>query len=172
MRRAARFGDAVMLDSMLGRDALQEHVDRYRDYCRQVGRTPKVVVIRRAWIGTPEETAAFGEEVRQDVQRALQWSSAATTPWLEALRRKGGYSIAEVEDRVVVGDSLKVAERLQALAGIVGIDYFILKVRWSRVSAPHLLFEQIRRLGKAVSRFTSSPDQRQDKDQPPEGGLE
>jgi alkanesulfonate monooxygenase SsuD/methylene tetrahydromethanopterin reductase-like flavin-dependent oxidoreductase (luciferase family) len=128
VRRAARVGAGIIIDSLTAPERCKEIVDRYRD----AGGTGAAILIRRAWVGE----APRGEFDKQmDVYRSYAASSAM---------KKWG------EDELVnVTSSADVAATLLDALHTTGADALNIRVTVPGV-APEAVREQIMVIGDEV----------------------
>lgn len=128
VRRAARLGAGIIIDSLTAPGRCKEIVDRYRD----AGGTGAAILIRRAWVGE----APRGEFDKQmDVYRSYATSSAM---------KKWG------EDELVnVTSSADVAATLLDALHTTGADALNIRVTVPGV-APEAVREQITMIGDEV----------------------
>lgn len=125
VRRAARVGAGIIIDSLTAPERCREIVERYRE----AGGTGAAILIRRAWLGAPPR-----EQLDRQVQ--VYKSYAATS----AIASWG-------EDEVVAGGD--AADRLVDALSTTGADALNIRVTVPGV-APTLVREQIAALGDEV----------------------
>lgn len=125
MKRAARLGDGWITDNMhtLGEEA--EMAERYRDYCREEGREPFVVVTRNAWVAETEQ-----EVVDDWYQSVIDFHLGYIKAGLEIADPHGIYErldrgdhvpLAEfAHDRAIAGTPEQCREQLGRWQGEVG----------------------------------------------------
>jgi alkanesulfonate monooxygenase SsuD/methylene tetrahydromethanopterin reductase-like flavin-dependent oxidoreductase (luciferase family) len=139
LRRAARWGAGIMIDSLRATADVARVAARYRELCDEAGTRPGTIgAIRRIWLGDVTETdnfiAAFGAEL----ERYLAQVGPGRGPVAKALYDTGVTREA-ILDRVFVGEPEAVAEQIGAWAEAAGVEYLMLKVQWGR-----RVFEQIK----------------------------
>ena len=125
VRRAARVGAGILVDSLTSPERCREVVERYRE----AGGTGAAILIRRAWLGAPP---------RQELDRQVEvYKSYAAT---SAMASWG-------EDEVVAGDD--AADRLVDALRETGADALNVRVTVPGVE-PGQVREQIAALGDEV----------------------
>ena len=128
VRRAARVGAGIIIDSLTAPDRCKEIIDRYRD----AGGVGAAILIRRAWVGEPPR----GEFDKQmDVYRSYA-SKSAMTKWGE-------------DELVSVPDAADVAATLLDSLHTTGADALNIRVTVPGVG-PELVREQITVIGDDV----------------------
>jgi len=138
LRRAARWGAGIMIDSLRATADVAKVAARYRELCADAGRRPATVgAIRRIWLGDETETERFISAFGEELERYLLQVGPGRGPVAKALHDTGVTREA-ILDRVFVGQPEEVAENVGAWAEAAGVDYVMLKVQWGQ-----RVFEQI-----------------------------
>jgi alkanesulfonate monooxygenase SsuD/methylene tetrahydromethanopterin reductase-like flavin-dependent oxidoreductase (luciferase family) len=139
LRRAARWGAGVMIDSLRATADVAKVAGRYRELCKEAGRRPGTVgAIRRIWLGDEAETERFIAAFGAELERYLVQVGPGRGPVAKALHHTGVTREA-ILDRVFVGRPEEVAETIGAWATAAGVEYVMLKVQWGM-----RVFEQIK----------------------------
>jgi hypothetical protein len=128
VRRAARAGAGLLMDSLSTPERCRELTDAYR----AVGGSGACIAIRRVWIGPPPRG-----EVDRQVDRYRSYSSGA------AQSRWGS------DELITADDATDVAEHLTESLARAGADAVNLRVHVPGVS-PAAARDQIARLGAGV----------------------
>ena len=128
VRRAARLGAGIIMDSLTAPDRCKEIVDGYRD----AGGTGAAILIRRAWVGEPPRAEV---DKQMDVYRSYAAKSAMT---------KWG-----ADELVSVPDAAEVAASLLDALHTTGADALNIRVTVPGVG-PELVREQITVIGDDV----------------------
>jgi alkanesulfonate monooxygenase SsuD/methylene tetrahydromethanopterin reductase-like flavin-dependent oxidoreductase (luciferase family) len=128
VRRAARVGAGLLMDSLSTPERCRELTDAYR----AEGGAGACIAIRRAWVGAPPR-----DDVDRQVDRYRSYSSSAA---------QAGWGSDEL---VTSNDAGEVAERLAATVALAGADAVNLRVHVPGVS-PAAARDQIVRLGEGV----------------------
>lgn len=126
LRRAARVGAGIIIDSLTSTERCREMVGRYRD----AGGTGAAILIRRAWVGEPPR-ARFDQQV--DVYRGYAPSTAS---W-------------GADEMVVSHDASAVADELVGALQGTGADALNVRVTVPGVT-PGQVGEQIVAIGDDV----------------------
>jgi alkanesulfonate monooxygenase SsuD/methylene tetrahydromethanopterin reductase-like flavin-dependent oxidoreductase (luciferase family) len=157
-RRAARRGDAILLDDLRTVGQLCELAGIYRDACQKAGRAPSVVLMRRAWIG---DAGYARDELRREVDAyARQVVKHSDAPWLGVGRAAAPADVPAPP--ILAGDPAEVREQLADCARLVGADKVVLKPPFIVGTPPlEVLVEQIRAAGEALGAGSwATPDPR------------
>lgn len=118
VRRAAQAADAVVLQSSWVRDEVQRHADLYRRTCEEVGRTPSIVLMRRAWLGSRSEAMRLVRETFDTYKTATSTAFPAhLTERSESYRATGDGS-----DLVLAGDVDAVVAQVVEWIEDLGLD--------------------------------------------------
>ena len=151
MRRAVRWGDAVMLSGLITGEEIRSGVLTYRKMCEESGIKPGPVgCIRRAWLTSGDESERFLQRFMDQLESHVGYSTHSDHEWVKSLRS------AErrwVQDVVFVGEPNRVAEELHAWAARIGIDYVVVKFHWGRDRDFESLPHQLRRAKVLCSRI-------------------
>ena len=151
VRRAARFADAAVIDSIRSPREIQRLVDLYRAECDRLDRSPAVVVMRRIWIGDRD----FG---RRQMSKATEGYRDAVVregdaPWMPP-RNATQEATADSDETMILGDAAEATERLLDLARALGSERFILKLPFIlEVPARAVVLEQLAAIGEVARRL-------------------
>jgi alkanesulfonate monooxygenase SsuD/methylene tetrahydromethanopterin reductase-like flavin-dependent oxidoreductase (luciferase family) len=144
-RRAVRCDAGIVLDSVQPRSAIERAIRRYRELCADAGAAPRTVaVMRRIWLGGPDEVERFLDGYAEELARYVHLSKARGGPGAEELRDGEGISRRRVLERVSAGEPEAVADALGGWCAEHGVDYLIIKVQWGG-GAPGAVETQLRR---------------------------
>lgn len=128
VRRAARVGAGILIDSLSSVERCRTLTDDYR----AAGGTGSCVLIRRAWVGEPFRAKV---DAQVDVYRGYA-AAAAQEHW-------------GPDELVADADPAAVADRLAAVARAAGVDALNLRLHVPGID-PESARAQIRRLGDEV----------------------
>jgi alkanesulfonate monooxygenase SsuD/methylene tetrahydromethanopterin reductase-like flavin-dependent oxidoreductase (luciferase family) len=133
MRRAVDWNAGLVLDSLRGPVEVEEIITQYRSYAAERGAEPgTVAVIRRLWLGTPEDVEDFLHHFETDLKSYQDNVAGGVTPWLQGLADEG-FSREAIRNRVWAGGPEEVAEDLEDWCRSAGVDYVIVKFHWGRL---------------------------------------
>jgi hypothetical protein len=154
MRRAARFADAVVVDSIRSPAETESLLDIYKAECDRVGRNPVAVVMRRIWIGDRDfahrQMAKATEDYRDGVVRE------GDAPWLPHPDNTA-HAAADRDEVMILGDPLEAAQRLTELSVRLGTEWFILKLPFIlEVPERAVILDQLAAIGEVVRRLRPS----------------
>ena len=135
VERAGRLGDALVLGPSFTLDENRALADRYRAAAEAAGRTPKLVLMRDAWVADSFEEAAriYGPEV-SDAYR-YYWRNGATA-------FRGFASEAELrfenvwKDRIIAGAPEACIAEFKRWSEALGVNSFILRLRHAHSGGP------------------------------------
>jgi probable F420-dependent oxidoreductase len=134
VRRAARLGDAWLVDPIQGLSAVKEMAAVYRAEAARIGRRPRIVLMREGWVAKTHEQAVadYGPSVLA-VYR-YYWRNGAFSerhdPWLRDLRGEQDLTLEHfARDRFILGTPAECLEQIARWQHEVGIEELILTVR-------------------------------------------
>jgi alkanesulfonate monooxygenase SsuD/methylene tetrahydromethanopterin reductase-like flavin-dependent oxidoreductase (luciferase family) len=154
VRRAARVADGIVIDSVRTVSGVCRLVAAYRAATDACGRPAgTIALMRRGWIGTPEETAPFVESVQRQLRGFAEHAAGQPMPWLD---EPGGTDLDAVGQRALVGSADDVLAHLRELEHDLGVDYVIVKVQWTTAADPSALRDQLRRWAPLCASFNAS----------------
>ncbi|HEX3899631.1 MAG TPA: LLM class flavin-dependent oxidoreductase [Mycobacteriales bacterium] len=146
-RRAAKRGDAILLDDLRPLDELVDLADEYRTVCEANDKPASVVLMRRVWIGDPDYARRqLRDEVDAYRSTVVKRSDA---PWLGAAA-----SQPEAQSDgppILCGTVAEIAEQLAECVGAVGADKVVFKAPFI-VGTPSLdvILDQIHAVGEQL----------------------
>jgi alkanesulfonate monooxygenase SsuD/methylene tetrahydromethanopterin reductase-like flavin-dependent oxidoreductase (luciferase family) len=150
VRRAARFADALVVDSIRSPQETQRLLDLYRAECDRLGRKPVAVVMRRIWIGDPDFARRQMSNATEDYREAVVQEGDA--PWMPP--QNVTKPSADRDEVMILGDAADAAHRLLDLAGTLGTELFILKLPFIlEVPERALVLDQLAAVGDVVRRL-------------------
>jgi alkanesulfonate monooxygenase SsuD/methylene tetrahydromethanopterin reductase-like flavin-dependent oxidoreductase (luciferase family) len=132
MRRAARWGTGIVLDSVQPRADAGRITARFAGICAEQGRPAgPVSAICRVWFGDEAETEQFLDGLATEYRRYLDLAGGTGVGWLKDLRERG-VSRETVLERAFAGDPEQVARTMTDWAARSGIEHVILKFQWGK----------------------------------------
>lgn len=150
VRRAARLGDAWLLNPHARLETLEKQLDLYRSVLRDEGKpAPEVLPIaREAFVA--EDQASAWELARPHLEAKyrsyVEWGQDTVMPANDAL----ALPFEELaRDRFLVGTPDQVAEQLLHYRDRLGVNYAIVRLQWSGMD-PQVAERAIRLLGTSV----------------------
>jgi alkanesulfonate monooxygenase SsuD/methylene tetrahydromethanopterin reductase-like flavin-dependent oxidoreductase (luciferase family) len=156
VRRAARLADGWITDPIRSGAAIREFADLYRTECARVGRTPRIVLFREAWLGQTEEQAraVLGPHVLNYHRVYLTRGGAYDPrwePWLANVKRPETLTLDHIlPDRILCGGIETWREQLAVWRDALQPEEVVLRLR--HFSGPELgaTVEIIHRIGREV----------------------
>ena len=140
MKRAARWAQGVMLNSISSAAELRPVVAQYREACAAAGTAVGTIgVIRRCWFGTGDEAESFIQGFLAQLDTATHAADYATKAWV-----KERHTRSFLDDVLFVGEAAAVGASVSRWARDLGADYVMLKLTWGKRD-PVKLREQLRR---------------------------
>jgi alkanesulfonate monooxygenase SsuD/methylene tetrahydromethanopterin reductase-like flavin-dependent oxidoreductase (luciferase family) len=153
VHRAARYGDALVLDGMRTREEIREFISLYKSEVPQYDRTPEVVLTKRIWVGDPALAASLMDSAVDQYSKEVVAGSDA--PWLTT---SPDSEAAKVQNhRVIAGDEEKVRADLLEWIEDLKPDRVILKLPFiSEQPATDVIIDQLRLIGEVLASLRSS----------------
>lgn len=166
VRRAARYADGWITGPIRNIHWLADLAKVYREECRRVGRKPRIVMLREAWLGETDQTArdAYGEYVlayhRVYMERGNSYHPKYE-PWFQDLAGPADLTIDHVlTDRVLCGSLDHWLNTLPEWIDLVGPEEIIVRLRHFQGPSLEETLEAIERIGaEVVPRFAGSLSQ-------------
>ena len=126
MKRAARWGQGIMLNSISSAAELRPTIAEYRAACATAG-TPlgTIGVIRRCWFGAGDEAEAFIRGFLAQLETATHAADYANKAWV-----KERHTRSFLDDVLFVGEPAAVGASVSRWARDLGADYVMLKLTW------------------------------------------
>src|SRR5262249_41994535 len=131
VKRAAELGDAWLITNFAHLDQLVPQMSMYRKLLAEANKEfpAEAPITRECYVGSTR--AAALEECRS----ALQYKYAAYSSWGLDQQSQGSESFRQpfeefVKDRFIVGDKAFVANEIQRYHALLGVNHFIMRVRW------------------------------------------
>lgn len=150
-RRAARSGDAWLLDATPRLDLFREWYHAYRELALARGRSPSVGVLRDSWVDLgPRDDAVYREAVMAAHRAKIAGGVYDLDP-LIAGRRPEEVTFDELaRDRWLTGDGAAIRDELGRWRSALGIDWVLIRVRTRGRPGHELAVRQIRAFGETV----------------------
>lgn len=150
-KRAARSGDAWILDSIPRRQDFQAWYRVYRNVCEKRGRPPRSAILRDGWlyIGSRED-ADYREAVVTAHRSKIAAGAYDVDPEI------AGRAADDVEfddlapDRWLVGSATEIHAQLDQWEAALGIEYVLLRFRTRGRPTHRPVLEQIRAFGEEI----------------------
>lgn len=164
VRRAARYADGWITGPIRNIHWLADLAQMYREECRRVGREPRIVMLREAWLGETDLAAreTYGEYVlgyhRVYMERGNSYHPRYE-PWFADLSGPADLTVEHVlTDRVLCGSLEHWLETLPKWIELVGPEEIILRLRHFPGPTLEETLGSIERIGaEVVPRFAGSP---------------
>ena len=126
MRRAARWAQGVMLNSISSAAELAPVIGAYRAACAAASVPVGTIgVIRRCWFGVGEEAEAFIRGFLAQLDTATHASDYAAKEWVRARHTR-----SFLDDVLFVGEPGAAGAAVRRWADALGADYVMLKLTW------------------------------------------
>jgi alkanesulfonate monooxygenase SsuD/methylene tetrahydromethanopterin reductase-like flavin-dependent oxidoreductase (luciferase family) len=149
IRRAARWGDGVMIPSTVSGAEVAASVQHYKSACAKAGApVGTTAVMRRGWLKSGATADQFISNFISEFENSPNYASHAGRPWVKGLHDPSGPFLGDV---LFVGEPEEIAESLVVWAARVGVDYVILKLNWGRRDFVQIA-EQLTRAGTLCRR--------------------
>lgn len=149
--RAARLGDALVLDGMRTREELRTFISLYCEETTKLGREQEVVLIKRIWVGDREEAFAMLNGAIDQYSKDVVAGSDA--PWLETSE---SISLDERSDRLIAGDENAVRAGLVDWMSELEPDRVILKLPFiSEQPDSGVVIDQLMKIGAVIDTIRS-----------------
>jgi alkanesulfonate monooxygenase SsuD/methylene tetrahydromethanopterin reductase-like flavin-dependent oxidoreductase (luciferase family) len=135
VRRAGALADAFVATPSTGLQAVLRQVDAYREAARQAGRTPRVVLMRDAWVAPTraEAEAVYGPEVMTAYR--YYWQNRLAE--FRNIPADTEFTLANLApDRLIVGDPELCVREFNRWKDATGADYFLLRLRHAHSGGP------------------------------------
>jgi alkanesulfonate monooxygenase SsuD/methylene tetrahydromethanopterin reductase-like flavin-dependent oxidoreductase (luciferase family) len=127
--RAGRLGDAwAVLPFWDSVETLKTQAALYREAAAKVGRTPRVVLMRDAWVAPSQEEAerVFGPLWVQDMLFYFRWGLLTPNP---EFRSEADFTVAKLKKFLVLGDPQTCVDQIGFWSEVVDADYVVLRCR-------------------------------------------
>ena len=168
VRRAARLADGWLPDPMRTGAVVAELAQLYREECQRVDKTPRIGLLREAWLADTDAQAqreygpavvhAHGEYFPR-MQGGWKTSEGAegkpydvrVDPWLKDLDDKEQLSLEHLlEDRFLVGSVDTWLENLTRWIETIQPEEFVLRFRFQGGPSPEDTIKVIERVGREI----------------------
>ena len=151
VRRAARVGQAWLLDATPTRTLFRRWHARYVKECRTVGTTPRTAVLRDAWLdlGGPEDRT-YRETTLASHRMKMAAGVYAVDPEMADRRPEDVRFDDLARDRWLTGGVERVRAELEAWERELGVDYVLLRIRARGTPSHEVALEQIRAFGEQL----------------------
>ncbi|MDE0120253.1 MAG: LLM class flavin-dependent oxidoreductase [bacterium] len=161
VRRAARYADGWITGPIRNIHWLADLAQMYREECERVGKEPRIVMLREAWLGDSDQAAieTYGEYVlgyhRVYMERGNSYHPKYE-PWFADLSSPADLTVEHVlTDRVLCGSLEHWLETLPKWIELVGPEEIILRLRHFPGPTLEETLESIERIGaEVVPRFS------------------
>lgn len=168
VQRTARLADGWLVDPMRTITAVEELAAVYREACAEIGKQPRICLLREAWIAETDEQAiveygphlvqAHGEYFprmrggwKDEADSAGKPYDVRLDPWLATIDSKHDLEMRNlVDDRILVGSSETWHRLLDDWSGRVGMEEVVLRLRFQGGPSPEATAEAIRTIGNEV----------------------
>jgi alkanesulfonate monooxygenase SsuD/methylene tetrahydromethanopterin reductase-like flavin-dependent oxidoreductase (luciferase family) len=168
VERTARLADGWLVDPMRTITAIEELAEVYRHACEQVGKQPRIVLLREAWIGESDDEALrqygphlFGAHAEYFPRMRGGWTDESDAagkpydvtldPWVAQMATKEDLDMRNlVDDRILVGSTQTWHDLLDDWSGRVGMEEVVLRLRFQGGPPPEATIEAIRQIGDSV----------------------
>lgn len=156
VRRAARYTDGWITGPLDTVQALAEMAEIYREECRAAGKTPRVVVLREAWLDDTDERAreVYGPYVlayHQTYLRRGKVYEPRFDPWIDEVGGPDDLTLDHVlPNRVLCGSIDTWRREIDSWQEVLAPDELILRLR--HVDGPSIerTVEAIERIGAEI----------------------
>ncbi|MCY4649827.1 MAG: LLM class flavin-dependent oxidoreductase [bacterium] len=156
VRRAARHADGWITGPIRNIHWLADLAEIYREECEKVGRKPRIVMLREAWLGETDQAArdTYGEYVlayhRVYMERGNSYHPKYE-PWFADLAGPGDLTVDHVlTDRVLCGSLDHWLETLPRWIDLVGPEEIIVRLRHFQGPSLEETLEAIKGIGSEV----------------------
>jgi alkanesulfonate monooxygenase SsuD/methylene tetrahydromethanopterin reductase-like flavin-dependent oxidoreductase (luciferase family) len=168
VRRTARLADGWLPDPMRTGAVIAELADLYRAECAKHDKTPRIGILREAWLADTDEEARneYGPAVLQSHAEYFPrmqggWKSEKggegkpydvnVDPWLKKLDAKEQLSLDDLlEDRFLVGSVDTWIENLDRWIETIQPEEFVLRFRFQGGPDPAATLKVIERVGRDI----------------------
>ena len=167
VRRAARYADGWITGPIRNIHWLADLAEIYRDECQKVGRKPRIVMLREAWLGDTDQAArdTYGEYVlayhRVYMERGNSYHPKYE-PWFADLSGPADLTVDHVlTDRVLCGSLEHWQETLPRWIDLVRPEEIIVRLRHFQGPGLDETLETIESIGREIvprfSEYVSPP---------------
>lgn len=156
VRRAARLADGWVADPIRNLAHIEHLARLYRDECARVGKTPRIVLTREAWLaGTDEEAErVIGPRLLEHHRTYFRRGNAYEAtfdPWIRTLASAEDMTLGHVlPDRVLYGSAATWARTLADWHQRLGFEEIIVRVGYLDGPDTDVVLDQIGRIGAEV----------------------
>jgi alkanesulfonate monooxygenase SsuD/methylene tetrahydromethanopterin reductase-like flavin-dependent oxidoreductase (luciferase family) len=135
VRRAGALADAFVATPSTSLQNVMRQVDAYKEAAQKAGRSPRVILMRDAWVARSREEAeaVYGPEVMTAYQYYWQNRLAEFRNIPEGTE----FSLANLApDRLIVGDAETCVREFHRWKDATSADYFLLRLRHAHSGGP------------------------------------
>ncbi len=168
VRRAASLADGWLPDPMRTGAVVAELADLYRNECKKHSKTPRVAMLREAWLADTDEQARseYGPAVVQAHGEYFPrmkggWKTTdgsegkpydvRVDPWLKDIEDKQQLSLDQLlEDRLLVGSVDTWIENLERWIESIKPEEIVLRLRFQGGPSPEQTLKVIDRIGRDI----------------------
>lgn len=130
MRRAARWGTGIVMDSVQPREDAGRIGAQFREVCDRAGvEAAPLSAICRVWLGDEAESDQFLDGLTGEFKRYVDLAGSTGAEWVKDLQRNGA-DRAAARRRAFVGSPADTADAMLEWADRHGVDHVILKFQW------------------------------------------
>lgn len=127
MKRAGRWGDALLADSFQLPARLKPRVDLYRATAESRGRRHQVVLFREGFVARSREEAIREYEPGLLSTHRYYWRHGS---YYQDIKREEDLDLKRISlDRLILGSSQDCIERIRMWNQEIGADYFVIRFR-------------------------------------------
>ncbi len=164
VKRAARYADGWITGPIRNIRWLADLAGVYREECDRVGRKPRIVMLREAWLGETDQAArdTYGEYVlayhRVYMERGNSYHPRYE-PWFADLSGPADLTMDHVlTDRVLCGSLAHWLETLPEWIELIAPEEIILRLRHFQGPGLEETVETLAKIGaEIVPRFSANP---------------
>jgi alkanesulfonate monooxygenase SsuD/methylene tetrahydromethanopterin reductase-like flavin-dependent oxidoreductase (luciferase family) len=150
-RRAARLGDAWIIDATPRLSSLEDRLSAYRAEAAALGRRTLTAVIRDAWLDLGDSADQRYREAALAAHRAkLAAGVYAVDPQLAELDPSQVSFAQFSEDRWLTGSANEIRATLDEWHSLIDLDYMLLRFRPGRSPEHRMVLEQLRAFGELI----------------------
>jgi probable F420-dependent oxidoreductase len=135
VRRAGHLGDAWVGGPSMALAEMKQLTETYREAAAAVGREPRVILMRDAWVASSREEAEriYGPEVMTAYQ--YYWRNQALA--FQNIDSEAAFTLANLaEDRLILGDPDECVQQLHRWSEALGTTYVMMRLRHAHSGGP------------------------------------
>ncbi len=150
IRRSAEYGACWTCDPFpLMKEVWNEQSGAYREYARELGKEPYVVLMRDGWVADTFEDAArqFGTHFVEEMRFYYRQGIFTHHPDFQSEEE---ITSERASPHVIMGTAEQCIEKLERYYEEFGVDYFTIRFRMPTGPSMEAALEQIQRFGEEV----------------------